>query len=142
MDVECDGLFAVTGGYEALPPTQHIVRNVVFDHPLDTGGMQPYDIVMILPVGRAKPNLVTLCQVLVYAFNGDPVNNFQVYFQEQAADWVLDAASATNAYIGAAEVGKTNQQNWDQHQTAMAGAIAPATAIPRPTIYHGLVQVS
>jgi hypothetical protein len=81
--------------------------------------------------------------VFVYDYNGVAGDNFQVFWKEQAANYVVPITitdeDGNNKVIGAPEAGLTNQQCWAQYGIAIAGAVAPATAKARDGI-DGLVN--
>ena len=77
-----------------------------------------------------SPDIVQLGTV---RFNGK-----QLYFHEQAADFVPFKVEEAPTYIPNALVGKSNQQIWDEFGIALAGAIAPADAMIHDRI-NGLI---
>jgi len=79
------------------------------------------------------------------------VNGQQVYFKEQASNYVPypDASwiaahpgvmhgPTAAAWVPAALRNLTNQQLWDTYRLAIGGAVAPASAVPHPLV-NGLV---
>lgn len=96
--------------------------------------------------GRAAgQNLVQPSKVYVYDYNQFPGVNFQVFYREQAASYVLPTTSQYALYdflygegpgvVGSPAAGLTNQQAWAQFGIAYAGAVAPAPeATQRPEI--------
>ena len=72
-------------------------------------------------------NIVVLNQVFVYDYNGIQGDNFQVYFTQQAPDFVVPANGddgSTYPLVGAPVAGLTNQQLWRQYGMAIAGGVA------------------
>jgi hypothetical protein len=65
-------------------------------------------------------------------------NGKQLYFAEQAANFVPFPAATAAPYIPAALIGLTNQQLWQQYGLAINGAVAPPDATTVPGI-HGLL---
>ncbi len=110
-----------------IPARTIIIRNVKFD-PLPG---QPHTAIAMSYQGtRDVENLILADHVFVYDYDQISGNNFEVYYREQAASFVLpqstlnsDGSPRRNA---SPEAGLTNQQNWDKYGIALAGAIAPA----------------
>jgi hypothetical protein len=65
-------------------------------------------------------------------------NGKQLYFLEQAANFVPFPAATAPSYIPPALIGLTNQQLWQQYGVAINGAVAPPDAVPVSGI-HGLL---
>jgi hypothetical protein len=90
-----------------------------------------------------KTTLTALDQVNVTQFNGVAGDDFRVYFNEQAADHVLQQTlldpSQPLDVLGSPVAGLTNAQAWAQYGVAFAGAVAPSTATTRAGIV-GLVS--
>jgi hypothetical protein len=70
--------------------------------------------------------------------NSGPYAGKQVYFKEQAANFVPFKANQSPAYVPAALIGKTNQQIRTSYGLAIAGAVAPSSVVTDPKI-NGLV---
>ncbi len=72
--------------------------------------------------------------VRVYDYNRKIGDNFQVFYKEQAANYILPQtdpkllSSRDRGTVGSLEAGLTNAQNWSKYGIAMAGAVAPSTA--------------
>ena len=83
--------------------------------------------------------------VRVYDYNRVIGDNFQVFYREQAANYILpqtDPALLSNrdrGTIGSPQAGLTNAQNWAKYGIAMAGAVAPSTAKASRSEIQGLV---
>ncbi len=84
-------------------------------------------------------DIVQTDQVLVYDYNGVASDDFQVFYSEQRANFIVPQTGA--GIKGSPEAGLTNQQNWDRHGIAIAGAVAPGNAVTRAGIV-GLVRSS
>jgi hypothetical protein len=122
-----------------------------------------FEMVTILPTGPKKPSTIPQPGNIVMKMTGSSINytgptvvrvynynqvkgdNFQVFFHEQAANYVLPVTerdalqSRTRATIGVPEAGLTNAQAWSKYGLALAGAVAPSSArASRPEI-NGLV---
>ncbi len=119
-----------TSSYRAdvLQPRKIIVRNVRFDAP--QGGSLTA-IKMDFNGGGAggQHNWIQKDQVFVYDYNGIAGNNFQVFFKEQAAGYVVPQTvlneDGTPNQLGSPEDGLTNQQNWSKYRIAIGGEVAP-----------------
>jgi hypothetical protein len=114
-----------------------VVSNVTFAAPNMAvssylGPMYDIDMISYDPsLGVGAFNLVQLDQLLVYNYNGVAGNNFQVYYGNQSAAYVLPKstynADGTISMNASPVAGLTNQQAWATYQIAYAGAIAPTT---------------
>ena len=119
----------------------HNVRFDTIDYTGVIGSIDhAYDIYMdfvdYLHVAVTAPDVLR-----VFDFNGEKGNNFQVFYLEQQADWLVPSATerSPDGYLGPPESGITNQQLWDKYGVATAGAIAPASGmLDAPNVY-GLV---
>jgi hypothetical protein len=73
--------------------------------------------------------------VRVYNYNGVTGDNFQVFYREQAASYVLPKTDTSRlatrewGVVGSPVAGLTNAQNWATYGIAMAGAVAPSNAV-------------
>jgi len=126
------------------------VRNVKFGSltlnavgPLKAPPTPPANIQMKI-VGY-DTDWISRSAVRVYDYNQVKGDNFQVYYNEQAASFVLPRtnpllnSSERRGELGAPLLGMTNAQAWERYGIAMAGAVAPAGATAsRPEIL-GLV---
>jgi hypothetical protein len=87
----------------------------------------------------AACNLIQTDQVFVYNYNGVTGDNFQVYYNQQAASFIVPQTNSLyQGLIGSPAAGLTNQQNWNTYGIAIAGAVAPSNATTRSGIV-GLV---
>jgi hypothetical protein len=77
-------------------------------------------------------NLLAAMPVSVYDFNGVQGDDFNVYFAQQAANFVLPQtqydSNGVITVLGAPVAGLTNAQAWAQYGIAFGGQIAPSTA--------------
>ena len=71
--------------------------------------------------------MILLDEILVYDYNGVSGDDFQVFYLEQAPDFIVPQSA--NRFIGSPEAGLTNQQNWDTYGIAISGAVAPCATI-------------
>jgi hypothetical protein len=93
----------------------------------------------------SNPDLTQPSVVRVYSYNGVAGDDFQVYYREQAASYIVPQTSSavlTSSNlgpIGSPVAGLTNAQSWSLYRIAIAGGVAPAGAsASRPEI-GGLV---
>ncbi len=99
-----------------------------------SNGASPYPVVAL-----TQPSVVN-----VYNYNGVAGDNFQVFYKEQAASFVMPQTTSSlltgvgTGTIGSPAAGRTNAQNWKSSGLAVAGAVAPASATARTGI-TGLV---
>jgi hypothetical protein len=88
-------------------------------------------------------NVVGDDEVYVYQYNGDPSQNFRVYYNEAKADAVLPQTvydwSGNVALNGAPIAGLTNAEAWAQYGIAFGGKVAPTTATTKSNII-GLID--
>jgi hypothetical protein len=73
-----------------------------------------------------------LDQVFVYDYNMVPGQNFQIYYNGQAANAILPQTQlnpdGTQRVTASPDAGLTNAQAWAKYGIADAGAIAPSSA--------------
>jgi hypothetical protein len=86
--------------------------------------------------GQSKINVIQTDQVFVYDYNGISGDNFQVFFTQQAANYIVPQ---TGAILGSPVAGLTNQQAWAEYGIAIAGAVAPSSATTKAGI-DGLIE--
>jgi PKD repeat protein len=142
IDIQVGTMGSVNGS-EDLPAKFTQISNVRFAAPVGTAAGSPYltiDMNFSTEAGEsgAPTNLCQLDQVMVYNYNGVAGDNFQLYYVEQAADYVVPASN-DDGLVGAPVDGMTNQQLWDLYGMAVAGAVAPSDATTRDGI-QGLVR--
>ncbi|MCO6457042.1 MAG: putative Ig domain-containing protein [Pirellulaceae bacterium] len=93
------------------------VQDVIFGDHLNPGANNTF-----VTSGSAPnpPELIVPESVTVSGFNGVPGQDFRIYYEEQAPDFVMPAGSCQ------AETGVTNQQCWDAYGQTTAGELAPS----------------
>jgi PKD repeat protein len=115
-----------------------VLRNVKFEAPL---GQPLRAITMEYRTDSRVP--VMSNTVYVYDYNQQPGVNFQVFFKEQAPDYIVpyegdipaDPIFGKDNVAASPEPGLTNQQAWEKYGIAIAGGVAPNTdATTRPEI--------
>jgi PKD repeat protein len=75
----------------------------------------------------AGANLLESDQVQVANFNGVSGDNFNVYYLQQAPNFVIPTTDSTQGVLGSPVANLTNQQAWAQYGIAIAGGLAPTT---------------
>jgi hypothetical protein len=115
-----------TGGGPQLSPRTTVIRNSKFVPP--PGGWRSDEdprgaIVMTFRPG-GETNVPLADRVLVYDFNQVPGDNFELFYLEQAPEFVVPRTSGT---LGALQPGVTNRTNWERHRAAIAGQVAPCS---------------
>jgi len=103
-----------------------VLRNITFQR-LDPQG---YNIYMGWnpddPGDAGKQgDLVEQSRVFVEDYNGNTNEDFQVYYESQASDYVM--LEASNKYTGPPEAGLSNQEATQLYGMANAGEVAPCT---------------
>jgi hypothetical protein len=86
--------------------------------------------------------ITTSDKLIVENYDGVAGNNFQVFFSQQAANFVIPQSvqnsDGTYRILGSPVAGLTNAQAWAQYGIAVAGAVAPSDATTMANII-GLV---
>jgi hypothetical protein len=120
-----------------MPPKETVIRNVVFDE-VDggTGGIGPTAIEMRYTLHNGSANLRALDQTYVEGFDGIAGDDFQVFYDEQAPDAVMEQEAGNLA--GCPDAGLTNAECFAAHGIATGGELATG-ASPRAGI-TGLVR--
>jgi hypothetical protein len=120
-------------------PKSLIIRDVVFGSTSgwNLGGYAARNISMDYTTHNGTANLIESDTVFVYNYNGVQGDNFQVYYTEQASNFVVPRSSGN--LVGSPESGLTNLQNWSKYRIAIAGAVAPDDATTR-TLIDGLIR--
>ncbi len=140
-NIQVQTLYTSAPTAEAIPPRDIVIDNVKFGSTGSTlnaisMGFNSADL------SWRPMNLTLHDAVKVYNYNGVVGDNFQVYYNQQAASFIVPqtvlAAGGGPRLIGSPVAGLTNQQLWDQYGQAIAGAVAPSTATTRVGI-NGLV---
>lgn len=127
-----------------IPPRTVIVDNVKFD---PWPGEDPSNIGMWFSpdyeLAWETANVIQTDQLLVFNYNQVSGDNFEVFYNEQASDFIVPQTdfspydSTAPRLLGSPEANLTNGQNWAKYGIAIAGAVAPC-ATTRDGIY-GLV---
>jgi hypothetical protein len=96
------------------------------------------NFLMLNGASNNSTNFLQKDQTFVYAYNGNPNDNFRLYFNDQAATalapvQVLNPDGTVNE-SGVTVAGLTNKQAWSQFGVAMCGEVAPADATQRDLI--------
>jgi PKD repeat protein len=121
-------MWSVHGG-AGLPPKKLVIDNVRFGV---LPGVTSVDIAMWYSATAGR-NMIQLDQVFVYDYNGTPGDDFQVYYTQQAASFVVPVSGTDpnnpsgRPIVGAPVAGLTNAQAWSQYHLAIAGEVAPTT---------------
>jgi PKD domain/G8 domain len=127
-DVVVSGLWSVSF---YAPPRTIIINNDQFVAP--AGGeawyavylnwYAPFQLAGGMPILQSD-------QVLVYNYNGVSGDNFQVFYTQQAANFIVPQEMVSDGSLqplsGAPVAGLTNAQCWAQYGIAIAGAVAPS----------------
>ncbi len=109
-------------------PKRMTIRNVIFGNASTwDNGTTPVNIRLWYIIGEGKVNLIAKDEVFVENYNGTGIN-YQVFYQQQAANFIMPQSTGPSGILGSPVAGLTNQQNWDQFGIAIAGAVAPANA--------------
>jgi hypothetical protein len=124
----------------AILPRKTVINNVKFD----PWPGAPSFTAISMDYNAQSTSLISLDQVFVYNYNQVQGNNFQVYYTQQQANFVvpqtmLNPNDPSRVWITASpEAGLTNAQNWARYGIAIAGAIAPANTTTQSEI-NGLI---
>ncbi len=143
VNINVHTMYTTLGGdSDFLQPRQIRIDGVRFG---DAGSEAAIDLEMKFEPGRNESNVIQLDQVFVTSYNGVAGDDFQLFYEAQRDDVIvpetLYASNGGVLRLGAPEPGLTNQEAWDQHGIAIAGAIAPNAAFQRERIV-GLVMPS
>jgi hypothetical protein len=119
-----------------------VIRDTTFAKPNAPvrGGVPMMDISMDYVLADwPERNLIAPDEVQVINFNRVRGDNFRVYYEQQAADFIVPKTGGFT--VGSPEAGLTNQQNWAKYGIAIGGSIAPSNAARRDRI-KGLITPS
>jgi PKD repeat protein len=144
IDVEVPAMWTVAYRADYIPP-----RKVILDTDTFAAGLPGQAFTAINmdwytqnQLTSGTINVTQLDQVLVYNYNGVTGDNFQVYYTQQAASFIVPQtvlnSNGTPKLEGAPVAGLTNAQTWALYGVAIAGAVAPSTATTMNNI-NGLV---
>jgi hypothetical protein len=144
IDVEFQPQYA-SGGALIVQAQTTILQNdtlALLNVPVQGWGA-PELIYMNANPASDETNYVVSQQVFVYNFNGVSGDNFQVFYNEQAASAIMPQTTYDSKgnvlSLGCPVAGLTNAQAWQQYGIAFAGAVAPANTTTRGGIY-GLIE--
>src|SRR5262249_36312629 len=93
-------------------------RNVHFAAP----AAQPLIAIQMNYLADRSGNLIQTDRVYVYDFNGVVGDDFQVFYWQQAPDFVVPQSNGDT--VGSPVPGLTNLENWRRCGIAIGGAIA------------------
>ena len=144
-DIVDASLWSVNYRSDGLQPRTTYLINDVFDtQPPVTAPSQAMTAISLEFSAGPCTNVVQTDQMFVENYNGVAGDNFQVYFAEQAANFIVPQtilnSDGTPAFSGAPVAGLTNAQTWSQYGVAIGGSVAPATAKSRAGIIGALVN--
>lgn len=118
-------------------------RVILRDNQFDALDGRTHTAISMAYATNGVRNLISSDEVLVYNYNHASGDNFRVYYNEQAIDFVLPQtvyqSDGAPKLLGSPEAGLTNEQNWNLYGIALAGELAPSTATTRAGI-RGLVS--
>ena len=149
VDLCMDTMWTSGGRADWIGTRTVVVNNVKFDtsHIQSFDGVAPQAIWMnytYTPGNDGVANLAALDELLVYNYNQVQGDNFRVYYNEQAANYIIPQ-SVTYAPLPGAQIvaspvaGLTNSQAWSTYGVAIAGAVASSSSTRRNFI-KGLVN--
>jgi hypothetical protein len=127
-------LWSVSAFGDGIPPRTVIERDCQFDlSPYH--GTAPTAIRRLYNVGT---NPVQLDRMLVYGYQGSASDAFELFFAAQEPDVIVPQTTYndppfqdTVQHPGCPVAGLTNSQSWATYGIAIAGAVAPDSAVPR-----------
>ena len=107
-------------------PRYTLIENVDFDDDPENIPAGKRNIRMRYSDGRFT-NIIQQDVVEVVSFNRDPRANFQLFFSEQAPDFIVPQSGANGRFspVGAPIAGQTNEGLWEDYGLAVAGQVAP-----------------
>jgi hypothetical protein len=116
-----------TGGSRSATPARSLVLKNCRFTPWTPAA--PLDVITLnYETYIPSTDLIQQDWIFVTSFNQVPGADFQVFYNEQVASFIVPQAQTALDITGSPVAGLTNQQNWDQYQIAIAGAVAPASA--------------
>jgi len=133
------GTMYSTAGASDMPPRKTVISNTKFATVNMDNGRTQRAIRMDYKVENAH-NIVQRDLVYVYSYNKVSGDDFQVFYPEQAPDFVVPQTGSAPApnpdrpLIGAPVAGLTNAQLWAQYQVAVGGGVARCSTV-RPEIF-------
>src|SRR5205085_1742701 len=125
---------SVHGGAD-LPAKRLVIDGTVFDSLAGNRHTAPYTIRMSYSAGDGS-NVVQTDAVEVRNYDGQPGNDFRLYYNEQRPDFLVPRTGSNLRpgvsswpLIGVPIAGLTNLKAWKTYGQAVAGAIAPPDAL-------------
>lgn len=118
---------------DLLAPRLTVIRDVLFATPnVPDVYLGPKYNILLDGSRTGTVNDIQLDQIMVYNYNRVAGDNFQVYYLEQAPNFVLPQSiwnsDGSTSLTGSPVAWLTNQQNWNIYHIAFAGAVSPTTA--------------
>lgn len=98
------------------------------------GGIKQSDILLRANFSPRELDITRLFERDVIRLNTPAYPGRQLYYREQAADFVPFPADRSASYLPPELLGKTNQQLWEEYGLAIGGVVAPADAVADPRI--------
>ena len=149
IGIDVPALWTVDYYVNWFAPRDIVINNVQFVAPGNGGTFTAIDMDWFQPYqyesGGGGVNLIDLDQVYVYNYNGISGDNFQLYYTQQAASFVVPQtilnSDGTASVLGAPVSGLTNAQTWALYGIAIAGAVAPSDATTMSGIDGLVVQI-
>jgi hypothetical protein len=144
VDIEVNALWTVSYRVDNLQPRKLVVSNDQF-RGLSTG--QPFTAInmdwpSLTQLANGGYNLMQSDQVYVYNYNGVSGDNFQVFYTQQAATFIvpqtISNSDGSPKLLGAPLAGLTNVLAYALYGVAIGGHVAPLTATTMTNI-DGLV---
>ncbi len=136
-------LWTVSYNASTVPSRHIVIDNVQFAAPQAGQSFTAINMNWYPAYQLAAGGPVTqLDQVLVYNYDGVSGDNFQVFYTQQAASFIVPQtvlnSDGTIKLMGAPVAGLTNAEAWAEYGIAIAGAVAPSNATTMANI-NGLV---
>ena len=141
VDIAVGGLWTVSYTSLNVLPRHLVIRDVAFDDFTAGGYTGPSTYISMGFGTRPNHNFIQTDTVLVYNYNRVAGDDFQVYYVEQAPDYIVPLTTynpdGSVAELGAPVEGLTNAEAWRRYGIAVAGKVA-TNATTRAKI-NGLV---
>jgi hypothetical protein len=131
INIDITTLWGVNESSAGIPARKVVIDNVQFAAPLASSLLVAIDM-SYSTQEQGPANLIQLDQVFVYNYDQVSGYNFQVYYTQQSATFIVPQttynADQSIRQNGAPVAGLTNTQTWAQYGIAIAGAVAPSSA--------------
>ena len=117
-----------------IPPRKVVFDDVQFVQPSALSTFTAIDMVWFTAASLTTSTcaVTTLDQVFVENYDGVSGDDFQVFYTQQAANFVVPQtilnSDGTTRLAGAPVAGLTNAQAWAEYGVAVAGEVAPSDA--------------